>query len=199
VLLAMALLVAGINLVAAARIAVMVLFAQERLGLGSVGFGLLLTGAAVGGTLGSVVAPWLSRRLGAVRVMIGGSILSGVATFGVGLTRDPWVAGALLALVGLCAVTFNVILESLRQQLVPDRLLGRVISAFRLLCYGAVPLGALLGGALARSFGLPAPFLVAGVAIPVMTLLVLPFVNRRTVEHALAVAEERTVEPSTGL
>jgi MFS family permease len=101
--------------------------------------------------------------------------------------------------VGLCAITFNVILESLRQQLVPDRLLGRVISAFRLFCYGAVPLGALLGGALARSFGLPAPFLMAGVAIPAMTLLVLPLVNRRTVEHALARAEERTVEPSTGL
>ncbi len=199
VLLAMALLVAGINLVAAARVAVMVLFAQERLGLGSVGFGLLLTGSAVGGTLGSMVAPWLSRRLGAVPVMIGGSILSGVVTFGVGLTHDPWVAGALLALVGLCAVTFNVILESLRQQLVPDRLLGRVIGVFRLFCYGAVPLGALLGGALARGFGLSAPFVVSGVAIPVMTLTVVPFVNRRTVEQALAEAEERTVGPSSAL
>jgi hypothetical protein len=32
-----------------------------------------------------------------------------------------------------------------------------------------------------------------------MTLLILPFVNRRTVEHVLVIAEERTVEPSTGL
>jgi MFS family permease len=87
----------------------------------------------------------------------------------------------------------------LTQQLVPDRLLGRVISAFRLFSYGAVPLGALVGGVLARRFGLPAPFLVAGVAIPVMTLLILPFVNRRTVEHGLALTEERTVDPATGL
>jgi hypothetical protein len=56
-------------------------------------------------------------------------------------------------------------LESLRQQVVPDRLLGRVISAFRLFGYGALPLGALVGGVLARSFGLPAPFLVAGLVI----------------------------------
>jgi MFS family permease len=199
VLAALALRVAGVNIVAAAQGAVLVLLAQERLGLGSIGFGLLLAGSAVGGTLGSVVAPWLSRRLGPVPVMIGGSIVSGLAALGVGLTRNPWVAGGLLALGGLCVVAFNVILESLRQQLVPDRLLGRVISAFRLFSYGAVPLGALLGGVLARRFGLPAPFLVAGVAIPVMTLLILPFVNRRTVEHALAVAEESTVDPATGL
>jgi MFS family permease len=190
----LALRVAGVNILAAAQGAVLVLFAQERLGLNGVGFGLLLAASAVGGTLGSVVAPWLSRRLGPVLVMIGGSIVSGVAALGVGLTRDPWVAGGLMALGGLCVVTFNVVLESLRQQLVPDRLLGRVISAFRLFSYGAVPLGAPLGGVLARGFGLPAPFLVAGVAIPVMTLLILPLVNRRTVEHALAVAEERSTD-----
>ena len=86
-------------------------------------------------------------------------------------------------------MAFNVVLESLRQQLVPDRLLGRVVSAFRLFGYGAVPLGALLGGLLGRRFGLPAPFLVAGVAILVFTLLALPLVNRNTVEQALAAAE----------
>ena len=58
--------------------------------------------------------------------------------------------------------------------------------------YGAVPLGALLGGVLARRFGLPAPFLVAGVAIPVMALLVLPLVNRRAVEQALDAVENGT-------
>lgn len=91
-----------------------------------------------------------------------------------------------MTLAGLVVVTFNVIVESLRQQLIPDRLLGRVISAFRLFSYGAVPLGALFGGVLGRNFGLQAPFFVAGVAIPTMTLLTLPFVNRRTVEQALA-------------
>ena len=142
VLRALALRDAGVHVVSAAQGAVLVLLAQERLGLGSVGFGLLLAGAAVGGTLGSVVTPWLSRRLGPVAVMHGGSFLSGLVAFGVGLTRNPWVAGGLLALGGLCVVTFSVMLESLRQQFVPDRLLGQVISAFRLFSYGALPLGA---------------------------------------------------------
>ena len=178
-------LVAGVNIVSTAFDAIMVLFAQERLGLGSVGFGLLLTGSAVGGVVGGVVAPRLSRRLGPVGVMTGGVILEGVVAFAIGLTRNPWVAGGLLTLSGLVVVSFNVIMGSLRQQLIPDRLLGRVISAFRLFSYGSVPLGALIGGVVASRFGLPAPFFVAGVTLPVMALLALPFVNRRTVAHAL--------------
>ena len=75
---------------------------------------------------------------------------------------------------------------SLRQALTPDRLLGRVISAFRLFSYGAVPLGSLLGGVLARSFGLRAPFVVAGVVIPLAAVLCLPAVNARTLAEARA-------------
>lgn len=63
-----------------------------------------------------------------------------------------------------------------------------MISAFRLFSYGAVPLGSLLGGVLARSFGLRAPFLVAGVVIPVVALLCLPAINTRTIAEARSAA-----------
>ena len=51
---------------------------------------------------------------------------------------------------------------SLRQQLIPEALFGRVQGAWRMVVYGAMPLGALLGGLVASRFGLTAPFLVAG-------------------------------------
>jgi hypothetical protein len=85
-------------------------------------------------------------------------------------------------------VVFNVVMGSLRQALTPDRLLGRVISAFRLFSYGTVPFGSLLGGVLARSFGLGAPFLVAGIVIPVVALLCLRAINTRTIAEARAAA-----------
>jgi MFS family permease len=198
VLRAMALLAAGTNLLSVAHGAVLVLFAQERLGLGSVGFGLLLTAGAAGGLAGSVVAPWLSRHAGRAQVMATGFVVGGLARVGIGLTHSPWIAGGLLAITGLTPIVYNVIFGSLRQQLIPDRLLGRVNSAYSLCTYGSVPLGALLGGALASRFGLPAPFLIAGILIPAMGLLALRSVNRRTIDQALAEHAEDAAQSTPG-
>lgn len=177
-------MVAVVNLLASGGSAVMVLFAQEKLGLNAVGFGLLLSGSAVGGVLGSVVAARLARVVGTAGIVVWTMVLSALAYLVFGLSTGPWLAGAMFGLVGFFTVVFNVVLGSLRQALSPDRLLGRVISAFRLFSYGAVPLGSLLGGLVARTFGLRAPFVVAGVVIPVTALLCLPAINARTIADA---------------
>jgi MFS family permease len=188
VLRATAAMVAVVNLLAMAGSAVMVLFAQERLGLDAVGFGLLLGGSAVGGVLGSLVAARSAGVFGTARIIVGTMVLSGLAFLVFGLSSDPWLAGVMFGLVGFLTVVFNVVMESLRQALTPDRLLGRVISAFRLFSYGAVPFGSLLGGVLARSFGLRVPFLVAGTVIPLVALLSRPAINPRTIAAARAAA-----------
>jgi MFS family permease len=188
VLRATAAMVAVVNLLAAAGWAVMVLFAQERLGLDAVGFGLLLSGSAVGGVLGSLVAARSVAVVGTARITVGTMIVSALAFLAFGLSSDPWLAGVLMGVVVFMTVVFNVVVGALRQALTPDRLLGRVISAFRLFSYGSVPFGSLLGGILARSFGLRAPFLVAGIVIPVVALLCLPAINTRTIAEARAAA-----------
>jgi MFS family permease len=63
-----------------------------------------------------------------------------------------------------------VITVSLRQRIVPDRLLGRVNSAYRLFAWGTQPVGALLGGLIGELLGLRAVFLLAGLVG--LTLLV---------------------------
>jgi MFS family permease len=188
VLRATAAMVAVVNLLASGGGAVMVLFAQERLGLDGVQYGLLFSGSAVGGVLGSLAASRVDRVVGTARLAVGTMVASALAYLVFGLSSAPWLAGVMFGLVGLLTVVFNVVLGSLRQSLTPDRLLGRVISAFRLFGYGAVPIGSLLGGVLARSFGLRAPFLAAGIVIPVAALLCLPAINHRTVAEARAAA-----------
>ena len=188
VLRATAAMVAVVNLLAAGGWAVMVLFAQELLGLDAVGFGLLLSGSAVGGVLGSLVAARSVAVVGTARIIVGTMIVSALAFLAFGLSSDPRLAGVLMGVVVFMTVIFNVVVGALRQALTPDRLLGRVISAFRLFSYGSVPFGSLLGGVLARSFGLRAPFLVAGVVIPVVALLCLPAINTRTIAEARAAA-----------
>ena len=51
---------------------------------------------------------------------------------------------------------------SFRQHVTPDHLLGRVNSTYRLLAWGTMPLGALLGGLVGQALGLRAVFVVAG-------------------------------------
>ncbi len=188
VLRATAAMVAVVNLLAAGGSAVMVLFAQELLGLDAIGFGVLLSGSAVGGVLGSLVAARSVAVVGTARIIVGTMIVSALAFLAFGLSSDPRLAGVLFGIVGFMTVVFNVVMGALRQALTPDRLLGRVISAFRLFSYGTVPFGSLLGGILARSFGLRAPFLVAGIVIPVVALLCLPAINTRTIAEARAAA-----------
>jgi Na+/melibiose symporter-like transporter len=135
VLRATAAMVSVVNLLASAGAAVMVLFAQEELGLDAIGFGLLLSGSAVGGVLGSLVAARVARVVGPARVAVWTMVGSALAYLVFGLSSDPWLAGVMFGLVGFLTVIFNVILGSLRQALTSDRLLGRVIAV---LCLPAV-------------------------------------------------------------
>ena len=72
------------------------------------------------------------------------------------------------------AVAWNVVTVSLRQALVPDDLLGRVNSAYRFFGWGAMPLGALLGGLVAERTNLHVPFLAGGTLMIAATLAVAP-------------------------
>ena len=67
--------------------------------------------------------------------------------------------------LGITGAVFGVVGVSLRQAIVPDCLMGRVVSAFRILGYGAVPVGAILGGVVARTLGLRAPFLLGAAVL----------------------------------
>jgi MFS family permease len=182
-------MVGVMNLTGAAWSAVFVLFAQDKLGLGSVGYGVLLTGMAVGGAAGGLVAARLSRRLGPGPLLVATVIGEGAGTLTAGLSSSAWVVGALFALLGLVAVVWNVLTVSLRQQLVPDHLFGRVNSVYKLLAMGTMPIGALLGGAAGRLLGLRAPFLLGGVILLGMALVSLPIVNTRTIHSARAQAD----------
>jgi MFS family permease len=183
------------NLALTAGDAILVLFAQQYLGLGSVGFGLLLAGYAVGGTLGSLVAVRVGRLLGTGTIIIGGVLVAAVMSAGIGLSSSAWVAGALLAVEGLALTIDNVMGAALRQAIVPDALMGRVVATSWLVTLGTMPLGGVLGGVLGRVLGLRAPFLLGAVVMAATGLAALPLVNNRTV-HAARVAAG--VAPSAG-
>jgi MFS family permease len=173
----LAMLLAVLNGSFAAAEAVLVLYALEVLHLSTVGYGLLLTLVAIGGLVGTVLAPALLRWLGLRTMLAGVGLLQGVMLLGVGLTSSRVMAVAAMLLVGVSSMAWNVVTVSLRQRIVPARLLGRVTSSYRVIGLGAMPVGALLAGVLARTYGLHAPYLIGGAVLLVAAAGSLPFLS----------------------
>ncbi|WP_228512458.1 MFS transporter [Clavibacter sp. VKM Ac-2872] len=142
---------------------VLVLFARDRLGLDAAGYGVLLAASALGGLAGSAIAAPLRSRLGARGTITAALALGCASLAGLAVTRDPVVAGVLLALYILHAVVWSVCATSLRQRLVPDPLLGRVGAAGRVLSLLGLAVGSALGGALATT-GIVVPTIAGAVA-----------------------------------
>jgi MFS family permease len=154
---------------------ILVLYATDPHGLGvtEAQYGLLLVAMAVGGVAGGFIAPWVTGRLGSRMAMIAGLAAEGVAWFLVGATDQAVVAGVALAL-GFVGVTLvSVVVMTTRQKQAPPELLGKVISAFRVVGNGPAPLGAIAGGALATAAGLRAPIFVAAAVTLLAVVLVL--------------------------
>jgi penicillin amidase len=173
------LLVGLTNLAVMTTISIAVLYAFEVLHVGRVQYGLLLGMVALGGVLGSLLVPALSRWIGrgpVLRLALG---LAPVAFLAAALTSDAIVAAAALTGVGVTVAAVNILSASLRQLLVPADLIGRVNSSYRLVAVGLAPVGAVLGGVTAQLFGLRAPFITAAVVLAVAWLLTLPTLTNR--------------------
>lgn len=174
------------NLASSAAFAIFVLYAvvPGPIGLNEVGFGLLMTALAIGNVLGSLIVEPLERRLGRANLLaisLSGFVITVLAP---ALTTSAPVIAAVWIVGGLIGMSWNVVTVSLRQRIVPDRLLGRLNASYRLLAWGTQPVGAILGGLVGEAFGLRAVFLVFG------GVCALTFLGRLVVtDKAIAAAE----------
>jgi MFS family permease len=162
------------NLLFCVAFAAFVLYAERRLGLGPIGFGVLLSVWAVGGLVGAAVAARLRERFGPGLLMRAGLVVEIATQATLAATRTPWVAATILVVFGVHSVVWGAIIVSLRQRLVPDRLRGRVGSVFALLELGGAAVGTLLGGLLAGATSLTTPYWVAAAGMAALTVVVWP-------------------------
>ncbi len=73
-------------------------------------------------------------------------MLSGLLELAFSQMRWFWIAAFLWMIAGGLGILFNINTSSLRQAIVPNHMLGRVISIASVLAWSAIPLGSLLGG-----------------------------------------------------
>jgi MFS family permease len=167
------------NVAATAQFAMLALLATEALRLPDVGFGLLLTATAVGATVGGLAAAAASKRFGPGTVMLAGKAGVGAAILVLGLVANAWVAAAMMMVTGALMTAEKVVVSTVRQQIVPDELLGRVLSSSRLVVMAGGPVGAALGGVLASVFAVQVSYVAGGVFLILVTLVFYPVLNNR--------------------
>lgn len=176
-----------INLGFTSAAAILVLHAQDNLFLDEIGFGLLLASAAVGGVTGALFAPRTIFRLGRRPSVAAAVISMAVGVAMMGAASNLWLAASGFALFGFAGEIWNVVSVTYRQTATPDEMLGRVMSGFRVIAYGAFPIGAALGGAIASIFSLRAAFFVGAAIIASLLLFFMPTTRR----HSLAPKSDR--------
>ena len=140
-------------------------YAVRRLGLSPAQLGLVFTLGNLGWLAGAVVARRVTVRLGVGRTMALGGALGGGPLLIWPLAPPghavPYLVASTL-LVSLGIVLFNIPGISMYQTLVPARLLGRMNASRRWIVWGVIPLGSLIGGALASAVGVRTTLFIGG-------------------------------------
>ncbi|NEB94528.1 MFS transporter [Streptomyces bauhiniae] len=156
-----------------------VLFANRNLGLSAGVIGLAFGIGATGSLLGAVIAPQVSRRIGVGRSIVVGAVLFPAPIAIAAAAGGPlWTRAEALAaaefLSGVGVMLFDVNLNSLQTNVIPDEMRSRVAGAYSAINYGIRPVGALLGGLLATLIGLRATLLIAAVGGTLSLFWLLP-------------------------
>ncbi|HZD97523.1 MAG TPA: MFS transporter, partial [Micromonosporaceae bacterium] len=134
--------------------AVVLVFYARQLGLPAAAIGAIVAVAGVGGIIGSLVAGPLARRVGDARLLWISTMVTTPLLLLVPLGRPGgWLALPVIGVIGANAAiaAFNVCVRAALQRNVPAEMLGRVTASIRVFSRGSLPLGALVGGALASA------------------------------------------------
>lgn len=184
----LAILTGFFNFAFEAMMVTLVLIVQERLDLGPLALSAIMASGAVGGVAAGLVNDRIVMRIGRSRALqwsMLGAVIFPLTVLGAG------PGGLWLICLGFFASEFggiiwNTVSVSYRQRHIPQRLLGRVNSAYRLFAIGMAPLGMLVAGLATkavtgwagRDVALSTPFLMALGIFVVTTLIYWRFLGR---------------------
>ncbi|TXN31015.1 MFS transporter [Lacisediminihabitans profunda] len=152
-----------IGICVSAATASFVLYLLGPLGLPEALYGVFLLTGAAGGVLGAALASRLGSWLGAGLAMAIATLLDALALLFAGVVPVLWAVGLGFFVSTFAVTVWNILVMSLRQSIIPGRLLGRVHGTWRTLLWGSMPVGSIIGGLIGR-VDLALPFTIGGAA-----------------------------------
>lgn len=178
---------AAMNIVWAVATALLVVYAVEPgpLGLSAAQYGLLLTAMAVGGLVASVLVEPLRRWIGTTRLMIADAVGTVLFVLPIALDAGLWAVAAGAVVAGAGSSIWRILAGTIRQNLSPPELLGRIYSASRMISWGVIPVSAGLAGVVAELWSLRTAFVAASVLGVVVLVAFVRFALRTDLEAAV--------------
>jgi len=159
-------MMALVNFVGTSTYGQLIFFAKVRLQATDFQASLLYSAGSLGVVILALAAGPLRKHWSFSTVALGALMLEGILTIVFSLMRMYWAAVVLWTLIGGLGILFNINTSSLRQAIVPNHLLGRVVTIAGVLAWSAIPLGSLLGGyAISRTQNVALVYGVIGVLI----------------------------------
>ncbi|HEU4781421.1 MAG TPA: MFS transporter [Steroidobacteraceae bacterium] len=164
------------------------LLANTQLGRGATGYGLLISGLALGSIVGMSVAGLGPRSriatLGTTILLV--DVIGGLSLFALGYMHSIWPAVLLCGLVGLGGGYVQIGVMTWIQRRIPVHMLGRAMSVLMFIMLGSVPLSALVAGVLLTHVTVTTLFTFCGAVLALIALVCLSSVTLRSIDSASA-------------
>ena len=193
----MAIILGALNLLGTMVAATFILYTQEVLNTSVFVFAVLGTAGAIGGIAGGLIAPKISEKLGSGPSLWLALAMGPIGAVIIGTTSAWQIVWVVLLFQSFFGVLWNTITVSLRQRIIPTRLLGRVNSVYRFFGWGSIPIGMFLGGGVvtlaqyfvSREMALRTPyFLGAGLGV-LLFIFAAPRLTTKAIEQARTEAQ----------
>ncbi len=174
------------NLFSNVLFAVLPVYLYRELGLSATTVGVIFGVGALGALAGALAASRIAGRVG-----LGPAIIGSIAIGGPGALLLPaaplqspvlWIVAS-VAIVGFTGVVYNINQVSFRQAITPIGIQARMNATMRFLVWGTIPLGAVIGGALATVTSVHTAIWVGavGLCLPFLSVLLSPVRTLRSV------------------
>jgi len=141
---------------ASALWALLPVLARRELGLGAIGYGLLLGCLGAGAIVGGALLGWLRHRFSTDRIIAVSTIAYAAATLTLAWVRMVPVLAVALVICGFAWMAAMSLFNVSTQRASPDWARARMLSVYVLAFMGGMAVGAAVWGVVATAFGLPA-------------------------------------------
>ncbi|TDM40649.1 MFS transporter [Macrococcoides goetzii] len=139
---------------------------------GDYAYGYYLTASVVFALIGSLITPKF-KDIDINKILMISPLISGVCMILTVIITNYYASIFFYGLVTLPIMVLNISMFTYIQKMVDNKVLARVGTIMNALCMVAMPVGSLLGGAVAKQFGVDVPIYISGIGFMSLTAVFL--------------------------